>query len=860
MMIIESWIRMTLRIVFTAALSLAAGVRPGLAAADLASTVRFDIGPQSLPAALLKYSEQSGVQVASPSDLIDGHTSSGVVGTYPARAALQHVLEGTGLAYAVIDPNSVIILPANATPSSVSSAGEAAAPEETEPKLQEITVTATRREESVEKVPISVEALSGKDIDQAGIKDIADLAAVVPGLQFEVPGAGYSTISSISIRGLNTATGASVVGVYLDDTPIQGRLSPVGNVGNPYPVLFDLNRVEVERGPQGTLFGAGSEAGTLRFIPNEPDLTTSSGFSQAEIASTQDGGWSGEAGAAVGGPIVDDQIGFRISVWDRHDGGYVNLISPIDQSVVTHNANTKDKLAIRGAMEFKLDESIRITPSIHYQSIKSGDSGRFYEIFSDPSAGSFNNAPLLPETWKDQFVLPTIKLEASLPFATLTAIASYFHRQVTLNTDSSAALGAIGVVDYGSPLGPEYATSPADVARAPTWQTARAYTEELRLASRDPKAFVTWVAGIFNEHRTQRDSQYVFSQVVDPADPDVYYANQLITDDQIAAFAQGDVHLTDGLTATLGARVAKVKSEQNNAYGSGIFNAGAPPLSSSSEDETPFTPRIALSYQADRNDLFYVSATKGYRVGGGNGQLPSYCNATAPNSYSSDYVWSYELGAKNSLFGGRAQIDTSVFHVNWSKIQQLISLPCGIQYTTNAGSAVSNGFDLAFQALVTDHLRVKLNLGYVNAYFTRDVFDAAGAPIVLAGDKIGSLPEVNPPWDLDTSAEYKIPLSGGEHIYLRGEFRYHSRNPGPFINQIPTSPSFLPLAVPDPVTHLYNARIGTTLNQVDVSLFVNNLFNTHPELAAYQVSPTSPFITNTTFRPRTFGLSASVAF
>jgi iron complex outermembrane recepter protein len=727
-------------------------------------------------------------------------------------------------------------------------------------QIEEITVTATRREESIEKVPISVAALTGEDMERAGIKDLGDIAATIPGLQFTVPGQSFSTINVVSIRGLNTLGGASVVGIYLDDTPIQGRLSPVGNVGTPLPILFDLDRVEVERGPQGTLFGAGSEAGTIRFIPNQPNLNTFEGTTHAEVASTDGGGWSEEVGAAIGGPIVDDLIGYRLSVWTRHDGGYIDLMSPIDQQVVERNVNTDNELAARGALTVKPSDQVTITPSLYFQSIRSGDGGRFYGIFSNAGNGVFNDAPLAPEIYTDKFIIPSVKVTADLGFADLTAIASYYHRQLDLNTDLSAFLGAVGLVNWGSPLGPEYATSPNDLSPDPTGQSARAATEEIRLASKDPHALVSWIAGIFNDHRKQYDWQYLYSAVVDPAQPMLYSANQSIVDQQTAIFAQGDLHMTSKATLTVGARVARVTTNQTNAYGNGIINAGTPPLSYSGDKETPVTPRFAFSYQATENNMLYASIAKGFRIGGGNGELPAYCNTVTPQSYSSDYVWNYEVGSKNRFLDGRLQVDASVFHLIWYNIQQLIPFPCGIQYTANAGQAVSNGFDLSLHALLSERLQWAVQAGYSDAHYTKTVLDAAGDPVVSSGDKVGSLPTVSPPWDVDTTLDYRVPLAMDRSVYLRGEYQFHSRNPGPFINQNPLNPAYLPLAVATPSTSLVNARLGFDANKWDVSLFVNNLLDSHPMLAAQQFSPTSSLVTYSTFRPRTVGLSVSKSF
>src|SRR5580658_2352334 len=194
--------------------------------------------------------------------------------------------------------------------------------------LQEVVVSATRRDESVDKVPISIAALGEEELSQSGIKNITDLAAATPGLEYGISGNGFSSqFTSITIRGMNSNTGSPVVGIYLDDTPLQTRYSGSGVAltGSPYPVIFDLNRVEVARGPQGTLFGADSEAGTVRYITNQPSLTTFSGFTHGELAETEKGGLSYELSTAVGGPIIDDTLGFRLSAYARTDGGYVDL-------------------------------------------------------------------------------------------------------------------------------------------------------------------------------------------------------------------------------------------------------------------------------------------------------------------------------------------------------------------------------------------------------------------------------------------------------------------------------------------------------------------------------------------------------
>jgi iron complex outermembrane recepter protein len=764
-----------------------------------------------------------------------------------------------------VSVRSLILLIAMASALPQSAVADSAAPARVEnsapdegDRLQEITVTATRRSESVEKVPISINALSQDDLTQGAIKSISDIASVTPGLEFGYLGYA-STLTEISIRGMDSLFGASTVGLYLDDTPIQGRLSSDGNVGNPYPAVFDLNRIEVLRGPQGTLFGAGSEAGNIRFITNQPSLAQFSGFSHAEVSSTQDGAPSYEVGAAAGGPIVAGKLGFRASIWDQHSGGYVDRANPWNADVVDRNTNQSHTLATKLAFGINANDVALITPSVFYQQVRGFDSGRFDLAFSNPSAGQFNSVTLLPETWRDFFVIPSLKLEATLPFADLTAIVSYMRRKVDLESDLSGLVGAIGLVNYGNPLGPSYASSPSDVSPLWTGTSVHAFTEEVRLTSNQPGAFLTWVAGIFNDHRTQTDYQLQRSLLIDPTGNEIFYTLQSVRDEQIAAFAQGDLHLTGKWTATLGLRVAKVKTDQTNVNGTGALDA-VPPFAETNLSQTPTTPRVSVSYQPDKSNMLYVTASKGFRIGGGNDPLPAVCGYTAvPRDYTADYIWNYEVGAKDKLFDGRVEIDTSAFHIVWSNIQQLAQPSCGISYTFNAGSAVSNGFDLALQAIPIDRLKLDLAVAYADAHFTTNVYDSQGNVLVQNGDKIGWLPWTHSPWDVNTAANYEIPFGQGAKLHLRAEYQYHSSNPGPFVNRITNSPSYSPQDAPDPPTHLTNARVGVTMANVDVGVFVDNVFNSHPLLAKYgQAVLSAP--TYGTFRPRTVGLSANVTF
>ncbi len=747
----------------------------------------------------------------------------------------------------------------------VSSLAGAAAPAGDSVTLQEIIVTATRREESVQRVPISITGIGGEELAAGGIKSIEDIALLAPGVQYAIPNGYSSAITTIAIRGLNSNTGPSTVGIYLDDMPISSRASVYTNQGSAYPFVFDLNRVEVARGPQGTLFGAGSEAGTLRFISNAPSLTDYSAVAHAEVASTEGGRLSYETGIALGGPVVKDKIGFRFSAWNRQDGGWVDRVDPVTGNIVSPKSNSVGKTVVRGALAFRVNEDVLISTSVYYQNVHQDDAQRFYAAFSNADQGVFHNGVLLPEGWKDHWVLPALKLEAHLAFADFTATASNLDRDVTQVLDQAAFVcPGLGPTGCGNPLGIGYPNSPRNIAYTPTGLSVKAWTVEARLASNNHDAPITWVAGLFYDHRIQHDFQTSYDQDLVPAAPNLLAAlfqdqHETFTDEQFAVFAQADWHITDRLTATLGERVSNVKVTVEEF--TAIPPAGAPADTITSSKETSSSPRVALAYQFNSDNLFYASFSKGFRVGGANAPVPSYCPQIVPPTYASDYVQAYEIGAKSTFFDRRLQVDTSVFHNLWKNIQQFISLQCGpFGYGTNAGSAVSNGLDLSLHAIVTDRVRVNLNVSYVDAYYDTNGYDKQGNILVGKDDKVGILPQVNAPWTVNASVDYELPLRDGNKVHARVEGNYSSRSPGPFITQLVNSSNSYPLALPDPPTHLYNARVGYKRKQMDVSLFVNNLLNSTPALSKYQGYSISDLITYTTFRPRTLGLTATYDF
>lgn len=297
----------------------------------------------------------------------------------------------------------------------------------------EIVVTATRQSQSLNKVPLSVSAFTRDAIDSRGIRDFTDIIRQTTGVTFE----RSNTTTNIAIRGVNSSVGAATTGIYIDDVPIQIRQLGYGG-GNVYPLVFDLDRVEVLRGPQGTLFGAGSEGGTVRFITRQPSLSAPHVYGRAELSGSEHGAASGEAGISLSGPFVNDTLGVAASIYYRRDGGYVDRVyagtvanpsSTTNPPIVEKNANYNDSFVGRAALTWQPTPDLKITPSFYYQEVDANDSGENWERFSDYSRHIFRNGDPVRENSADIFKLTSLNISYNLGPVDIIGVGSYFDRR-----------------------------------------------------------------------------------------------------------------------------------------------------------------------------------------------------------------------------------------------------------------------------------------------------------------------------------------------------------------------------------------------------------------------------------------------
>ncbi len=779
------------------------------------------------------------------------------------------------------------------------------------PALEEVVVTAQRREQRIQDVPISVTALSQEQMDAQGVRSVDEVARLTPGITFQRADARNGAMSTISIRGIASTGGASTTGVYIDDTPIQVRALGAGGAAfNAFPGVFDLERVEVLRGPQGTLFGAGSEGGTVRFITPQPNLQKFGLYGRSEFATTQGGDPSFELGVAFGAPLIEDKIAVRLSAWVRRDGGWVDRTDWSRASVTAYpagapypptaptpagvtdtvdaNANWQNSSAFKAAISFAPTENVTITPSIYYQRMFLHDTAAFWAALSDPGSNEFNSGNAINAESNDHFYLPALKVEWAFNGLRLVSNTSYFNRDSKAINDYSSfetalwgqvftTVGIPGSVPYLN--GPYY---PAGFTPATSYQgnLQNNIAQELRLQSDDANARINWVVGLFYSHSRQTAIQIVsdpglFGFIAStnavgfgpPLEDGKYTFVQdpvIARDKQLALYAQADIKLTDWATVTAGVRAADTKFQASANYHG--FVVGPPVVDSGSQHEKPVTPKLGVSFKLNPDNMLYATATKGYRIGGYNPRVGTPCASDANYSgyhtlFDSDSVWSYELGSKNDLLDHRVRVNTSLYYIDWSNIQQVVALSsCGFAYTSNLGKARSQGLDLQADLALTRNFVAGLAIGYNDARFTETVksVPTAVANLITDGDHI-----VGWPWTVAVSAQYSFAAWNSHAAYVRADYQYQAQQTDTVPGSNPQNGGFQPWAVFRlPQTTQLSLRAGMKFDSWDVSVFGNNLTGDHPILASassvnFGIPGGLVGYNQTTFRPRTFGITAA---
>jgi outer membrane receptor protein involved in Fe transport len=696
------------------------------------------------------------------------------------------------------------------------------------PQLEEIIVTAEKRESTVQTTPISLTAVSGQDIRDRGLTDLGDLVQSVPGVSIRTSGPG---MTEFEMRGVASTGGNSpTVGFYYDDTSLTAPSA--SNEGKIVisPALYDLNRIEVLRGPQGTLYGSGSMGGTIKVVPNAPNPDAFDASAEVVFGDTDHGGVNHAENAMVNLPFGGGVAAVRIVGSYSLDAGWIDrvVIAPGEFPAANgttrgnvlaapvaadyHDANDVERSTIRLSAVIKPIEGLSISPSFFYQKLRAG--GLPY-IDSDPGTDAHYQPFDVSEKYSDEFKLSSLNVTYTTPIFALTSITSYWTRNEPLTQDTSESwttgLGLTGYTPAQGGLG---------AAEAIEYNPSHQTTEELRISSVGDSA-LKWLLGYYYED-FHSAWDIVFPSQNGAA---VYGSNNLFSYFspmpiyQQSVFGEVTYNITDPWAITLGARRyrynAPVSLDQYGALTDTV-------VTQTSEKDQGITPKASMSYQFTKDLMVYATAAKGFRPGGGTGPVPTAgpltCEAqlqqeygsagfvNGPISFKSDNIWSYEVGEKLRLADNRVTVNGSLYFEKWSGVQQTNALSsCGYVYTANAGDAHVRGGELEIQAIVVPELTVSGNVGYAHAALV-------SSTLIDAGFDPGTAIQDVPQWTSSASIAYRHRVTEQLALTARADSTYvGSRTDETYsINQLPSY-------------DLTNIRAGLDGGRWSAIFFVNNV-------------------------------------
>jgi len=889
----------------------------------------IDLPALPLAEALNALSEQTGMPVLFSYDLVKSRAGHLVVGTYTLPRALDILLQGTGLSGDLSDKGVLTIAPTQSEARHSNNTGETGVSSkqvgqdhgnrwqswvaalgtfmaslggasvahgqeaQDEAKLEEIVVTAQRREESLDKVPISVTAFSQKTMDELHIQSFSDLASVVPGLVIPVPGAGVAqSDNDIAIRGIFSGGNAATTGIYIDETPITVRQNTAaGFSGSPRPDIFDLDRIEVLRGPQGTLFGSGAMGGAIRFLTPQPSVRDSSGYAKLEVGYTDRGSPSYAVGVAYGAPIVTGTAGFRVSGWFHSDGGFIDIEDPYSGKILKRNANSSQSYTLRPAFTLVPTDGLTITPAVFIQHHTSDEPPEYWltDVVS-PEKGAHVSGfgANVPQGVRDDLTVPSLTIKYDLPGMSLQSDTSYVDRSFNDYDDWSHFLGAF----FGAPpVAPSLASFSAYDQNI-DW--TKAFQQEFRLSSQQPGSRWSWIVGAYYRHALDGVEQVIapdltpvtelianqtsleffgFPNYVIGGKEYNSYSRFTTVTEQKALFGEVTVNILPRLKANAGVRVERTAVvHQDEQYGGALQGVTYAHLVLPDQVQTPITPRFGLTYQYTDQDMVYATAAKGYRTGGSNSpnaaeplcqpSLTALGLTSAPATYNSDSLWSYEVGAKDTVLDQRLSLQASAYYIDWTNIQTQVNLlSCGAFYTANRGKAVSRGFDLQIAGVLPGGVRVSGNVGYTDAYYPDAMYGATlnGVTPQLngAGEKLTHVL----PWTASVHVDYAHDISRlwqSALSYVRVDYRWLDGAPKANLNDVNYDPEAGPY--PDQAYGVLNLRLGVIHGRLDLSAYVNNVTNSDPRLQYGHAHMGDSLYSATAITPLTAGLTALYRF
>ena len=717
--------------------------------------------------------------------------------------------------------------------------------------VEEMIVTATKRRQSIADIPVAIRAVSGEDLAKRGVSELVDISKVDPSVTVDSYGAASQ---KFVIRGVTPLNGATT-GIYLDEAPLQGGFNDdVFGDGSPSLRLLDLERVEVLKGPQGTLFGAGSMSGTLRVVTKKPQFDGFGGYFDVSGAHVEGGHPFYTGNAAVNVPVLKDKLAIRMVIWGESGGGYID--DTIRASgLKLYNANDQHVFGYRISALIKPTENLSITAAVNHQQVDVGGS-QAWKL----AEGPYHNTTPSQEPYHDLYTLYSLNADYDAGFGDFVVAAAYGDKHTVQPYDSTPTGAAFGF--------------PTTTLYIPDMRVNDT-TVEARFSSKlsGPLQFVV---GGYYEHFYQNFKSTAVTE--DPATglpfctttvacetngywfaaPPFSFAsavefatNDRETVNQYAVYGQADYKILPRVTGTVGIRYyyADIKEDSLNLqdiYPDYVFGVKTTPYYVANVKGYEHKPsyNMALLWKPTDTISLYGRAASGFRIGGLNlsQQISAQQGVIIPAAFDPDNLWNYEVGAKTSFFGGKVTFNGTLFLIDWEGQQITATAANAFGYTLNAGKTVTKGFEISGTVQPMPGLTLAGAATYTDAHLDEDLPPdafAAGTP----GFKGDTLP-LSAKWAFGLQSDYEFSISEELKAYFLASLTYHDKSASAF-NTLDTFYTELPSYF------LLDVTAGTIYHGWNASVFVRNLTN---EKAVLGVNADLDGTRVFSARPRTIGM------
>jgi len=626
-------------------------------------------------------------------------------------------------------------------------------------EIERITISGKAGSVILQDAPTTVQVMTEEQLTKAGAVEFTDFATKIPGLQFQDLGPGDK---KYIIRGVNS-TGPSTVGVYFDEAVITGSNANDGGGRNADIRLVDISMIEVLKGPQGSLYGANSMSGLIKYVSNKPEVSDFEAFVEGDLSNTNEGSSNNAISGMVNIPLIDDELALRVVGYRNDDSGFVDQDSRAFGGGV-EDVNSAETTGGRVALRWYPSDDFLIDVMYLTQNTEVGGSSRFTPVgsasYGDPQAVpsvtptlDLTNTDIVRSPWDDDFNVSSITAEYSLDQGTLTGTFNRFERDIEYTFDATPLQYFFGNRFIGQPFGEAATQQP---------QSRVVDTAEVRYASDFSDGPFQFVVGAFMQ---KEDSDFlVHVTLVDPITglPAPFSADPLDNEavggtttfgrsnnsklKQTSIFGEVVYNFTDELELTLGGRFFDTELSSVEQTIAPLGGGEASEQLSNEFSESGSTFKASLSYQATDDALVYFIASEGFRVGGLNAADIPFAQNSIPKGYGSDELLNLEFGFKTEWFDNAFRLNGALYSIAWDDMQvKAVDDSGGISFTTNAGKARINGLELEANWIINDAFSLDFGASFVNAELTEDQPDLGEGnndSRGLEGDNIPNVPDV----------------------------------------------------------------------------------------------------------------------